>query len=179
MESIVGLLILEDRKDTKLLNLDTKAKCIPNHVLKNQIGQRTWNHLKRLSFLYKTDSIKFEFHLEEIQPKIKNVADDSPPWSWPRKLYFSIYPRYQLEEWPISTGNQSKIIRIFEHFLPKQRVQTVHAIRNGGGGIRVEFPNGNVLQKAIPTGFHSTDCRPRARLITEGNTNLTRHQEKS
>ena len=41
------------------------------------------------------------------------------------------------------------------------------AVRNGGGGVLIEWPDGTKIENSIPTGRHSTNYKAEAAAIEE------------
>ena len=167
MEKTTGLHSLEERREEKLLRQTEKLKRLPSHPLYQKLQEPTKNRLKRQSINHSSKALQrkiqdvlpqnqqgietlkdyeewmtsnFDIRLE--LPSVKRKEDHSEPALKALTLE-TIYQQYPTNSWAhVYTDGSAE-----------------EAVRNGGGGVLMLFPDGTRSSKAVPTGKVSTNFR--------------------
>ena len=183
MEKTTGLHSLEERREEKLLRQTEKMKRLPSHPLYQKLQEPTKNRLKRQSINHSSKALQrkiqdvlpqnqqgietlkdyeewmtsnFDIRLE--LPNVKRKEDHSEPALKALTLE-TIYQQYPTNSWAhVYTDGSAE-----------------EAVRNGGGGVLMLFPDGTRSSKAVPTGKVSTNFRAESCALLEAtrilNTN--------
>ena len=176
MESVTGLQSLEQRRDTKILTQLSKFTSLKNHPMHSKVEKKHPKRLKRSNFLETARTLQKDleippFDQDEDLPtyqqfplwnaKAPVVVKDSIP-GIARKDTMSPQDLETKSSNFINTNYPSELwIRVYTDGSAEE------AVRNGGGGVLIEWPDGTKTENSIPTGRHSTNYKAEAAAIEE------------
>ena len=169
LQTATGLLSLDTRRQEKVLIQQEKLKRIPNHPANKQLQQLTKNRLKRKSFNHLAKGLTRR-HSEILPqtPEEREPLQDAEEWNIQQDsvLYATEVPGVT------SKGEQP------DHMLKILTLEMLHsaysatdwtrvytdgsadaAIKNGGSGVFVKYPDGNTSTRSLPAGGLSTNYR--------------------
>ena len=182
MESLTGLQSLEDRRDAKLLNQFFKYYYLKEHPMHNRLLRPRRGRLKRTSFIQTAKSKMTELDLHPLESNVALRTYTSYP-SWVRGKFPQIIDSINgISSKSTLSNSEIKCIteREINHLYPSRswiRIFTdgsaKDATRDGGGGIYIEWPNGEKIEQAVPTGTYSTNYRAEAEALREACTILS------
>ena len=180
MESLSGLEPMEDRRDLKQITQLEKIKRIPHHPMKERSNKSTKSRLKRTSFLHDSRRNSQDLDLptqdnpepmtltsttlwnaQEMPQIIDSIANVRKKADVPQDILSGMCKEYINEKYPTGTWT-----RVYTDG------SATDAIRDGGGGIYIEWPDGTTESHAIPTGQHSTNYRAEMAALEEAATIL-------
>ena len=169
LQTATGLLSLTTRRQEKVLIQQEKLKRIPNHPANKQLPELTKNRLKRKSFNHIAKGLTRRH--ENILPKTpeeREPLQDAEEWDIQKDstLYVTEVPGITAK------GDQP------DHMLKTLTLEMLHtaysasdwtrvytdgsaeaAIKNGGSGIYVRYPDGKTTSRSLPAGGLSTNYR--------------------
>ena len=175
LETATGLEPLEDSwRDTKILVQAAKFKRLPTHPMKERLGEPIKGRLKRESFERRDEDIL------EHEPRDIPQYFTTPTWST---------DQHPLVECSIlgvhNKGEQSNIERKYhtmEHInthFPQDRWTRVYtdgsaknAVKNGGAGIYIKYPDGQDENISNATGVYSTNYKAEVLAIQMAATHV-------
>ena len=163
METITGLESMGDRREViQILQLG-KMKRLQHHPMRERVTTGTKSRLKRLSFLHKARKSWQDLKIPaQDRPEPMNTTS-ATPWSMQEKPEI----RDSIEEVGTKTRVPMEQLthltqKYIEHHFPSGewiRVYTPYtdgsateAVRNGGGGVYIGWPDATLESHAIPTG---------------------------
>ena len=159
-------------------------KRLPSHPLSRKLGELTKNRLKRKSINHITKALQRE-NLETLPQNQENIEllQDYEEWDGDDL-------KIQLEVPDVTTKeNHSKeelkclTLEFLERKYPKETWTHVYtdgsadqAVKNGGAGVHIRFPDGERLTKSISTGRRCTNFKAEACALLEATTSLNQVQ---
>ena len=176
MESVTGLQSLEQRRDTKIITQLSKFISLKNHQMHSKVKKEHPKRLKRSHFLESARTL--QKHLETPSfdqdedlltyqqfplwnAKAPVVVNDSIP-GITRKDSMSLQDLETKTSDSINTNFPSELwIRVYTDRSAEE------AVRNGGGGVLIEWLDGTKMENSIPSGRHSTNNKAEAAAIEE------------
>ena len=165
METITGLESVGDRREVKQVMQLEKMKRLQHHPMRESVTAGTKSRLIRLSFLHKARKSSQDLEIPaQDRPESMNTTS-ATPWSMQKKPEI----RDSIEE--VGTKTQVPMEQLthltqkyIEHHFPSGewiRVfpdgSTTEAVRNGGGGVYIEWTDGTSESHAIPTEHFSSN----------------------
>lgn len=173
LETITGLESLESRQDTKLLTQAAKFKRLPDHPMSTRILQPAKGRLKRTSFIQQSKMLEKTLDISNQTPQQLRCFTELPPWgnhSMP-EIYCSIpgiTKKESLRDTELKQYTSEHISTeyprsIWTHIYTDGSAE--NAVKNGGAGIHICFPNGKEENVALPTGLNSTNYKAEATAI--------------
>ena len=169
MEKITGLHSLTERKEEKVLIHSEKLKRLQSHPACNKISEPTKNRIKRTSFNHLSKDLgrqhteiigslqsdREPLHdtesLEIPLPDIK-INTDIPGIRNKRDL-----PSLQLKSITLEVLDRDYNTSEWTHVYTDGSAEA--AVRNGGSGILIRFPDGQRISKSLPTGRLCTNYK--------------------
>ena len=162
METLTGIQPLNHRREGKVLMQAEKFRSLPNHPMKPKVEGLTKNRLKRSSFVHESKRLLRQ-HEEDIPretlpippPAIPPIGDDD---SFLLDIRTSVPGIIRGEE---QTGTMRKALAlamIDEKYPEEAWIQAytdgsaTNAVKDGGAGVYVRFPNGEKKCARIATG---------------------------
>lgn len=176
MESVSGLQSMEDRKNKKILTQYSKFQTLKNHPMNGRTKKKNTCRLKRTNFLTKARDLHRNLKIPPIdQDTPLPTTSESPPWHNrnPPEIR-DMVPGITNKEELTAKKLKELTIRHVEQEYPKEdwiRVYTdgsaEEAVRNGGGGIVIEWTDTTTTERSIPTGKHSSNYKAEAAALEE------------
>ena len=187
METITELESMGDRREVKQVIQMENMKRLQHHPIRERVTTGTKSRLKRLSFLHKARKGSQDLEIPaQDRPEPMNTTS-ATPWSMLKKPEI----RDSIEE--VGTKTQVPMEQLthltqkyIEHHFPIGewiRVYTdgsaTEAVRNGGGGVYIEWPDGTSESHAIPTGLFSSNFRAEIAALEEAASILKNRSKTS
>ena len=172
LETCTGLHSLEDRRNRKILTQAEKFKRLPEHPMRRRMDQPPKRRLMRSSFIHESKNLRQKHpELKESVPKEIHRTIAIPTWEQnchTTDIKTNI-PGIQKKD--LQTGPERKVIT--EEYLHNTFPQdswihvytdgsSENAIKNGGGGIFIQYPEGNEEKISTATGLLSTNYKAEA-----------------
>ena len=174
MEKILDIQTLKDRRDTKVMVQSEKFLCIPHHPMKNRFQDLAMGRLKRSSFIHQAKRLRRQMtDLPEVERPLTSVPEQTP-WREGNKMTIHIQtqvPGILEKEEQNSIERKTTTLSFLDDEYPQDcwiRVYTdgsaQDAVKNGGAGVYIEYPNNNRDTAKIPTGkfCHNYDAEIQA-----------------
>ena len=167
METTANIKPLEERRKEKSLIQSEKIKRLPTHPLHNKLKESTKNRLKRSSpnHLIKTN----EKDITSALPSLKEATEilvDYEEWDNPNIKIETNVPGIGEKNEHGDHQLKNLTLEYIDTVYPQETWTQVYtdgssenAVRNGGGGIHIRYPNGLVTDTSIATGKYSTNYR--------------------
>ena len=175
MEKTAGLHSLEERRQEKLLRLSEKLRRMPSHPLHKKLQEQTKNRLKRQSINHLTKALKRQ-HLDTlpISPQNTELLTDYEDWTAGEITIIPDLPGIHNKDDHSPAALRALTLETFDRQYPTDSWAHVFtdgsaegAVRNGGGGVYMKFPDGRRISRSLPTGAHSTNFRAEACALLE------------
>ena len=177
MRKTTGLAELETRRDEKIIIHAERLRRLPSHPAHDQLKQPTKNRLKRTSINHIAKRLRGAH--SDIIPKHQEdleLLQDAEDWnSNTEELRFnSSVPGIEAKGG--HSEGQMKALTLAmldESYNRKQWTQVFTdgsadaAIRNGGSGVFIHFPDGRTVERAIPAGKLSSNYRAEVTAVHE------------
>ena len=188
MEKAAQLHSLEDRRSEKILRQAEKMKRLPSHPLHTKLQEPTKNRLKRqsLNHLAKTNQRHPENVLPHSQQQVE-LLQDYEEWPPPEELNIvlevpgvgkkDIHSEPELRTLTLEMLARDYSQDIWTHAFTDGSAE--NAVRNGGGGVFIKFPDGSRVTKSISTGQLSTNYRAEACALLHAAQTLNEREELS
>ena len=187
MENIAGLESMGDRREVKHVIQLEKMERLQHHPMRERVTTGTKRRLKRLSFLHKARKSSQDLEIPaQDKPEPMNTTSVTP-WSRQKKPEI----RDSIEE--VGTKTQVPMEQlthltqkyIEQHFPSGEWISVytdssaTEAVRNGGGGVYIEWPDETSESHAIPTGLFSSNYRAEIAAPEEAAFILKNHSKTS
>ena len=175
MQKIVGVQALKERRDTKVMTMGEKFLSSVSHPVKERSSNLALSRLKRSSFIHQAKRMrKLVPDLPTVVAPLSSVPEHTP---WKEADYAQI--TIQTEVKGVQNGEmQSSLVRstatlsVLDDKYPCDtwiRVYTDgsahNAIKNGGAGAYIEYPNNTIDKISIPTGKYCNNFDAEVRAI--------------
>ncbi|KAK7115386.1 hypothetical protein V1264_001263 [Littorina saxatilis] len=174
LEKTAGLTSLEERRDEKLLRQSEKMKRLPSHPLHSTLQAPTKNRIKRQSpnHLIKALQHKHKGSLPPSTGQPLEMLQDYEEWSLDVPPIILDVPGIGAKQEQPEAVLKSLTLETLDRDYPTTTWTQVftdgsaeHAVRNGGGGVYIKFPDGSSLRKSVATGLVSTNYRAEAHAL--------------
>ena len=175
MEQTTSIAPMKRRWECKALIQYTKARAMEEHLMHARTYGTNTSRLKRSSFLKESRGIQRS--LQECLPAVVDTLDPTPEApSWEKKttnmeINTSI-PFFTSKEDHNDLSKKALTMSMLEERYPREawiRIYTdgsaTDAVRRGGAGVYIQFPNGRRQAEAIPTGQHCTNYKAEAEAL--------------
>jgi ribonuclease HI len=168
LEETTGLQSLEDRRDVKVLTQAAKFKRMPDHPMKERMKGNTKRRLQRSSFLRESRRLEDQStDLEDKSPKELPRCLATPAWRGsPVPVVRTSIPDVGPKATQDATIRKALTLEHLENnYPPSEWIQAYTdgsadgAIRNGGAGVYIRYPNNREDRYQLPTGAHSTNFK--------------------
>ena len=181
MEKVSNVEPLQNRRNRKILLQTEKIRRLPSHPLHSELGKLTKNRIKRKSLNHLSRSLQRRY--ADCLPR-----DPSPsPLSLPELPHkYEASPIIHMEIPGIASRNQSPHVlkalslELIESRYPSEswvHVYTdgssVKAVRNGGSGFYIIFPDGTKVSQSVPGGTRCTNFKAEILAIKSSADYLT------
>ena len=185
MEKEAQLHSLEERRQEKTLRQGEKMKRLPTHPLSGKLGELTKNRLKRKSINHISKALQRE-NQESLPQNQQNVEplQDYEEWDGDDLKINLEVPSITTKENHSKEELKNLTLELMEREYPSNEWTHVYtdgsadqAVKNGGAGVLIRFPNGESLSKFTATGRRCTNFRAEACALKEAATSL--NQEKT
>ena len=169
MEQTTGIPPLKNRWECKALMQYTKAERTESHLMHNRTREASSGRLKRSSFI--SDTRLLQRRLQEHLPReVEPAHPDRDPPPWINKLrditIHTTVPHLTTKDEHSDVSKKALTLAMLEERYPQEawiRAYTdgsaMNAVRRGGAGVYIQFPDGRRQAKAVPTGLHCTNYR--------------------
>ena len=158
MEKVAGLLSPEERWDEKLLRQSEKMTKLQYHPLHSKFQPPTKTKIKKRSPNHQLKALQ-QKHSESLPPKDQQLEmlQDFEEWSADEPPIILSIPGVGAKENHTDTELKSPTLESLDRdYHP---TTWTNAVRNGGGGIIIKFPDGSCITKSVATGQLSTNFR--------------------
>ena len=179
MEQATGLQPLEERREEKVIRQEDKMKRIPSHPLNRRLQEPTKNKLKRKSINHISKSLRNRFPEVLIPNQPLEELKDYEEWETSEQNIRLDIPGIRSKEEHSKDALKALTLETLDQHYPAEKWAHIYtdgsaedAVRNGGGGIHLRFPNGTRIFKAVPTGKLSSNFRAEACALLEAITTL-------
>ena len=174
MEDVTGLPPLARRREQKALSQAKKYEYM-NHPMKTRLHQMSSGRLKRSSFALETRGIQ-----RKHQGKLPDIVEppsfnfDTPPWEdrLAKVTVNTTIPQMTTKEDQCDAVKRSLTKAMMEERYPSESWIHIYtdgsakdAIKCGGAGVHIIYPNGETLDEAIPTGEHCSNYKAEVEAI--------------
>jgi ribonuclease HI len=178
MEKMTGLLSLQERRDEKLLRQSEKMKRLPTHPLHSRLQDLTKNRIKRKSPNHAIKALQQKHSQVLPRGAPSEHLQDYEDWSLGTPNIILNIPGVGAKEEHSEIELKSLTLEALDKNYPATTWTRAYtdgsaedAVRNGGGGIFIKFPDGNSISRSVATGQHSTNFRAEASaLLTAAQT---------
>ncbi|KAK7087559.1 hypothetical protein V1264_021593 [Littorina saxatilis] len=167
MESLTGVQPLITRRDTKTLIQAEKYKSLPKHPMDSRMEKPIRNRLKRSSFVHQSRSLKRQYlpHLPESTLPLDATGTCQTPWEANQRVLEINTTVKGVTSWDMSdTSKKALTLAMIADHYPEEAWIHVYtdgsatdAVRDGGAGVLVRYPEGEAQTASIPTGLHCTN----------------------
>ena len=184
MEQATGLQPLEERREEKVIRQAEKMKRIPAHPLNRRLQEPTKNRLKRKSINHISKSLRNRFPEVLLPNQPFEELKDYEEWeTCEHNIRFEI-PGIRSKEEHSKDALKALTLETLDQHYPAEKWAHIYtdgsaedAVRNGGGGIHMRFPNGTRISKAVPTGKLSSNFRAEACALLEAIKTLNSSEQ--
>jgi ribonuclease HI len=164
LEKIGRMQKLEDRRDTKVLIQSEKFLCMPGHPMKDRFQDLALGRLKRSSFIHRAKRLRRQTpDLPKIVSPLTPIPEQTP-WleraSIPMHIQINV-PGILDKEEQNSLQRKNITLSYLDDRYPQDfwvRVYTdgsaQNAVKNGGAGAYIEYPNNTRDMVRTPAGKH-------------------------
>ena len=176
MEEVTGIQSLEKRRQMKILTQAEKFKCQQGHPMKTKVSGYTRKRIKRESFASRVKKLQRD-HIGDL-PTQTTPPDlfNSKPWEEAGLEDISI-----CTEIPLLGQNdlqadlvKSNIARSHcEDLYPQEAWvhaytdgSATKAVRDGGAGVFIRYPNGETITRSTPTGTYCSNYKAEVQALT-------------
>ncbi|XP_070182474.1 uncharacterized protein [Littorina saxatilis] len=167
MESLTGVQPLITRRDTKTLIQAEKYKSLPKHPMNSRMEKPIRNRLKRSSFVHQSRSLKRQYlpHLPESTLPLDATGTCPTPWEANQKaLEINTTVKGVTSRDMSDTSKKALTLAMIADHYPEEAWihaytdgSATEAVRDGGAGVLVRYPEGEAQTASIPTGLHCTN----------------------
>ena len=167
METISEIESMKDRRDMKQIIQLEKMKRMPHHPMKQRTTESTKSRIKRTSFLHNSRKSSQDLEIPtQKNPQPINILP-STPWKTSAmppviEIINDVDKKSNATPQELSALTDKHLDK---HF-PRDRYARVYtdgsaneAVRDGGGGIYIEWNDGTTESHSIPTGKYSTNYK--------------------
>ena len=186
MEDATNLSSMETRRETKILTHFTKLEASGHHPLKPKLLKTSsTKRLQRSNFIQEAKHLKSKYKIENIAIEPTQPHSHFPPWDPSPTLKI----RDELSNIGKKSDYTPEILKeavnnIIREQYPQNAWTRVYTdgstgkdLKNGGAGIFIEWPNGELLEKATVTGSLSDSTRAERKAIELAANILTSHTQ--
>ncbi|XP_076462074.1 uncharacterized protein LOC143294584 [Babylonia areolata] len=169
MEKTTGLLSLEGRRLEKLLRQNEKLKRLPLHPFLPKLKAPTKNRLKRQSpnHLIKALERKHHHPLSATNQPTESLQDYED-WQADTPAIMLNIPGVESKECHITELKSLTLEALNTKYPPDTCARAYtdgsaeEAVKNGGSGVYIRFPDGKSISKSVATGTLSTNFHAEA-----------------
>nr|KAG5700272.1 hypothetical protein BaRGS_022899 [Batillaria attramentaria]KAG5710737.1 hypothetical protein BaRGS_035139 [Batillaria attramentaria] len=182
MEQTTGIPPLKNRWECKAMMQYTKAEKTENHLMHSRTREPSSGRLKRSSFI--SDTRLLQRRLQERLPReVEPARPGSDPPPWINKLcdvtIHTTVPHLTTKDDHSDVSKRALTLAMLEERYPQEawiRAYTdgsaTNAVRRGGAGVYIHYPNGQRQAKAVPTGLHCTNYRAEVEALVQAATTI-------
>ena len=180
MEKATDLQSLEERRSEKIHRQNEKMKRVPTHPLHQKLKEQTKNRLKRQSINHITKTIvnRFPDILPTQEEHVENLKDYEEWENANINIKLEVTGVTKKEEYT-EAALKALTLETLNGRYPADTWARVYtdgsakdAVKDGGAGIHMQFPDGQRMSKSIPTGKISTNFRAEAFALIEATRTL-------
>ena len=177
LESTTGLTSLDLRREEKILIQHEKLQRLPSHPAHQQIQELTKNRLKRSSFNHLARRLaRAQKDTLPSTPEERELLQDAEEWNVEQDsvLYVTNVPGVTSKEGQLDCTLKSLTLEMLHESYDASQWTHVYtdgsadaAIKNGGSGFFIRYPDGLTQSRAIPAGRWSTNYRAELTALQE------------
>ena len=186
LENATGLHSIEDRKETKVLVQAGKYRRLQDHPMKRRMNQPTKGRLKRGSFIHESKDLERQNNYigEQTLTDIPK-CHEFPTWKEDKcpTIQHTI-PGIRTKDSQGEQERKSLTLEYLQNIYPKEEWARVYtdgsaenAVRNGGAGVYIQYPDGNEEKIHHATGLHSTNYRAEVEALKTGVDAIKSHSD--
>ena len=159
MESVTGLQSLEQRRDTKILTQLSKFTSLKTHLMHSEVEKKHPKGLKRSNFLESARTLQKHLEIPPFDQDEDLPTDQQfPLWNAkaPVVVKDSIAGITRKDSMSLQ-DQETKTSDFINTNYPSELWIRVHtdgsaeeAVRNGGGGVLIEWLDGTKIENSIP-----------------------------
>jgi ribonuclease HI len=176
MENLTGVPPLQSRRDAKTLIQAEKYKSLPKHPMNSRMEKPTTNRLKRASFVHQSRSLRKK-HLPDL-PESSLPLDPTAacPTREPNQKVLEINTTVKgVTSQDMSDASKKALtLAMIEERYPSEAWihaytdgSATEAVKNGGAGVFVRYPEGRTETASIPTGTHCSNYSAEVQALTK------------
>ena len=170
MEKTTGLQTLEERREERVFRQTEKMKRLSSHPLQDKLQQPTKNRLMRKSLNHISKSLKTRFpEILPLQTQEVEQLRDYEEWENCSLNIRQDIPGVCRKEDHTDGSLKALTMETLDQTYPAEEWAQIYtdgsaeeAIRNGGGGVYMKFPDGTRASHIVTTGKYSTNFRAEA-----------------
>lgn len=169
MEETSNIPPLIKRREKKTMLQANKFRCSQDHPMKERLQATSSGRLKRSSFAVESRALNRK-HQENLPNQVIPLSFplDTPPWEDREK---NTTVRTSIPQIDNKGDHDEQVLKtltlasIDERYPDETwiRVYTdgsaTNAVKNGGAGIYIQYPNGERTEEALPTGLYCTNYK--------------------
>ena len=175
MEKLTKIEPLQDRRETQILIQAEKFSCTESHTMKEKLGNLPRNRLKRQNFIRRAKQLKR--HIPRLPEDFKPISSipESTPWNEENRTMTQIRTAVRgvtNKEDQNEIERRAATLSLLDDDYPGEswiRAYTdgsaEEAVRNGGAGVYIEYPNLSTKEISLPTGTHCNNYESEIRAI--------------
>ena len=181
LEATTGLQSMEDRRDTKILIQAAKFKRLKDHPMRDRFSQPTKGRLKRGSFIHQSRILERR-HQDILDHTPKEIPRCTSVPAWSKETFPIIRPYVPgvgPRESQSDTVKMSLTLDYLHSHYPNNLWTHVYtdgsaedAVRNGGAGVYIQYPEGREDRLSLATGRYSTNYKAEAEALKTAAAHL-------
>lgn len=164
MEKLGRMQTLGERRDTKVLTQAEKFLCMPSHPMKSRLQNLALGRLKRSSFTHQAKRLRRQ--ATDLPEKVTSLTPIPEQTPWTEEAGLPIHIETKVtgildREEQNSVQRRTATLSFLDEKYPQDlwiRVYTdgsaQNAVKNGGAGVYIEYPNNTRDADKISTGKH-------------------------
>ena len=177
MEEATSIPPLAKRREQKAMLQANKFRCSQNHPMKERLLAPSSGRLKRSSFALESRALNRKY--QEFLPKQViplSFSLDAPPWEDKGENITAETTVPHINNKDEQSDHILKILTqaMLEERYPEEswiRVYTdgsaTNAVKSGGAGVYIQYPNGEQTEEALPTGQYCTNFKAEVDALTQ------------
>ncbi|XP_076466233.1 uncharacterized protein LOC143297697 [Babylonia areolata] len=170
MEKTAGPLSLEESRQEILLRQNEKLKRLPSHPLLPKLKPPTKNRLKQQSPSHLIKALERKhYHPLSATNQPTESLQDNEDWQADTPAIMLSIPGVESKECHIAAELKSLTLEALSTKYPSDTWVRVYtdgsaeaAVKNGGSGVYIRFPDGKTISKSVAIGSLSTNFRAKA-----------------
>ena len=171
LEKATGIHPIADRCDIKVLTQSAKFKRMPDHPMKERMKGNTKRRIQKSNFLQKSRKLEAQSpDLKDDSPQEISRCLATPAWrNNPEPTVKTTIPGIGPKSSQDTIIRRALALEHLDNNYPLSDWVQVYtddsAVRNGGAGIYIRYPNDQEDRHQLPTGAHSSNYKAEVEAI--------------